>query len=160
MIPYRRKHPTLWCPLLFAMGFIFIIILRAVTGTSLAAIPANLQKHDTYFVVAHLHKPLIAGAVFPLLGAFYYWLPKINGCPLKQSLGHLNFWLFFIGYNLTFFPMGALGPSGARPGVNPQPTRMGWETSSVVSTVGAILMGFGVLVFFTNVFISRATKKN
>ena len=159
MIPYWRKSPTLRCPLLFVMGFFFIVILRGVTGTRLVAIPPDLQLHDTYFVVAHLHYPLVAGAVFPLFGAFYYWIPKISDRMLNESLGKLSFWLLFIGYNLTFLPIGVLGRSGSTHRVYTYTTRTGWETCSVLSMIGAILMGFGVLLFVTNVFISRAKQK-
>jgi heme/copper-type cytochrome/quinol oxidase subunit 1 len=155
----RSKNPTLCCPLHFVTGFIFIVILHSLTGATLAAIPADLQQHDTYFVVAHLQYPLIAGAAFPLFGAVYYWLPKISRRMLDESLGRLNFWLLFIGYNLTFFPIGVLGTPGATRRVNTYTTRTEWETSGVLSMVGAILMGFRVLVFVINLFVSRAKQK-
>ena len=92
--------------------FFFILVLGGMTGLMLAAVPLDLQVHDTYFVVAHLHYVLIGGAVFPLFGAFYYWFPKITGRMLSERLGRWNFWLFFIGFNVTFFPMHLLGLQG------------------------------------------------
>ena len=88
--------------------------------------PFDLQVHDTYFVVAHLHYVLIGGAVFPLFGAFYYWFPKITGRMLSERLGRWNFWLFFIGFNLTFFPMHCSGSRACRGGSTPTWPRLGW----------------------------------
>ena len=85
---------TLWTgrlnfktPLLFVLGFFFIFVIGGLTGVMLASVPLDLQVHDTYFVVAHLHYVLIGGAVFPLFGAFYYWFPKFTGRMLSERLG-------------------------------------------------------------------------
>ena len=94
------------------LGFFFVFVIGGLTGVMLASVPLDLQVHDTYFVVAHLHYVLIGGAVFPLFGAFYYWFPKITGRMLSERLGRWNFWLFFVGFNLTFFPMHMLGLHG------------------------------------------------
>ena len=77
-------------PLLFVLGFFFIFVIGGLTGMMLASVPLDLQVHDTYFVVAHLHYVLIGGAVFPLFGAFYYWFPKITGRMLSERLGQLE----------------------------------------------------------------------
>jgi len=110
---------TLWgsklrirTPLLFVIGFFTIFVIGGLTGLMLASVPLDLQIHDTFFVVAHLHYVLIGGSVFPLFGAFYYWFPKWSGRMLGERLGKLNFWLMFIGFNLVFFPMHQLGLKG------------------------------------------------
>ena len=94
------------------LGFFFIFVLGGLTGVMVASVPLDLQVHDTYFVVAHFHYVLIGGAVFPLIGAVYYWFPKITGRMLSERLGRWNFWLAFIGFNVAFFPMHILGLDG------------------------------------------------
>src|SRR5207248_2278275 len=110
---------TLWTgklnfktPLLYALGFFFILILGGLTGVMLASVPLDTQIHDTFFVVAHLHYVLIGGAVFPLFGAFYYWFPKMTGRMLSERMGRWNFLLLFVGFNLTFWPLHHLGVHG------------------------------------------------
>ena len=95
----------------------------------LASVPLDLQVHDTYFVVAHLHYVLIGGAVFPLFGAFYYWFPKITGRMMSERLGRWNFWLFLIGFNVTFFPMHLLGLHGMPRRVYTYRAEMGWGSA-------------------------------
>src|SRR5581483_7001160 len=105
-------RPRFATPVLFVLGFFAIFVLGGLTGVMLALAPLDLQVHDTYFVVAHFHYVLIGGAVFPLFGAFYYWFPKFTGRLLDETAGKWNFWLFFVGFNLTFFPMHYLGLIG------------------------------------------------
>src|SRR5205085_3186817 len=126
---------TLWTgklnfktPLLFVLAFFFILVLGGMTGLMLAAVPLDLQVHDTYFVVAHLHYVLIGGAVFPLFGAFYYWFPKITGRMLSERLGQWNFWLFMIGFNVAFFPMHLSGLYGMPRRVYTYEPGLGWDT--------------------------------
>ena len=92
--------------------------------------------HDTYFVVAHLHYVLIGGAVFPLFGAFYYWFPKVTGRMLDERLGRWHFWLFFVGVNLTFFPMHQLGLDGMPRRVYTYLPETGWGGLNLLATVG------------------------
>ena len=87
-------------------------VIGGMTGVMVASVPFDTQVHDTYFVVAHFHYVLIGGAVFPLLGAVYYWFPKITGRMMSERLGKWAFWLIFVGFNLTFFPMHILGLQG------------------------------------------------
>jgi heme/copper-type cytochrome/quinol oxidase subunit 1 len=105
-------RPRLQTPLLFVIGFFFVFVLGGLTGVMLAAVPLDLQVHDTFFVVAHFHYVLIGGAVFPLFGGLYYWFPKITGRMLSERVGIWNFWLLFVGSNLTFFPMHQLRLEG------------------------------------------------
>src|SRR6185437_14459075 len=99
-------------PVLWIFGFFFIFMIGGLSGVMLAAVPLDIQVHDTFFVVAHFHYVLIGGAIFPLFGALYYWFPKITGRMMSETLGKLNFWLFFFGFNFTFFPMHLLGLGG------------------------------------------------
>ncbi|HEY6186150.1 MAG TPA: cytochrome c oxidase subunit I [Pyrinomonadaceae bacterium] len=137
-------------PMLFVLGFFFIFILGGMTGVMQASVPVNLQLHDTYFVVAHFHYVLIGGAVFPLFGAFYYWFPKMTGRMLGESLGKLNFWLMFLGFNLTFFPMHILGLQGMPRRIYTYVPGTGWERLNLLATAGGVVLSLGVLVFIIN----------
>ncbi len=141
-------------PLIFVLGFFFIFVLGGLSGIVLASVPLDLQVHDTYFVVAHFHYVLIGGAVFPLFGALYYWFPKWTGRMMSARLGHLNFWLMFIGFNMIFFPMHQLGLKGMPRRVYTYLPETGWGDLNLLASVGAVVMGLGVLAFLVNVWAS------
>lgn len=105
-------RPVFKTPLLFIIGFIVTFVIGGLTGVMVASVPFDTQVHDTYFVVAHFHYVLIGGAVFPLIGAVYYWFPKMTGRMMSETLGRISFWLIFVGFHLTFFPMHILGLQG------------------------------------------------
>jgi cytochrome c oxidase subunit 1 len=139
----------------FVFGFIAIFVLGGLTGVVLASVPLDLQVHDTYFVVAHFHYVLIGGALFPLFGAFYHWFPKMTGRLMDETVGKLNFWLLFIGFNLTFFPMHIMGLKGMTRRIYTYPPEMGWAPANMLATIGACIIALGGVVFLINVLISR-----
>nr|WP_153492391.1 cytochrome c oxidase subunit I [Sinorhizobium medicae] len=152
---------TLWdgkpiyrTPLLFVLGFFFIFVAGGLSGIMLASVLIDTQVHDTYFVVAHFHYVLIGGAVFPLIGAIYYWFPKFTGRMMSEGLGRWHFWLAFIGFNVAFFPMHISGLRGMPRRVYTYPAEMGWDTLNLVSTLGATLFVVSFLVFLYNVAAS------
>jgi cytochrome c oxidase subunit 1 len=142
-------------PMIWVMGFFVVFLIGGLTGVMLASVPLDLQVHDTFFVVAHFHYVLIGGAVFPLFGALYYWYPKIVGRMLDEVLGWWHFALFFIGFNMTFFPMHVLGLHGMPRRVYTYPPEVGWAPLNLVASLGAALMVLGTLVFLVNAWRSR-----
>jgi cytochrome c oxidase subunit 1 len=146
-----KGRPSFATPLLFVCGFIALFTIGGLTGVMLASVPFDLQAHDTYFVVAHFHYVLIGAAVFPLFGALYYWFPKATGRLLSERVGRWNFWLFFIGFNVTFFPMHILGLRGMPRRVYTYAAETGWGNLNLLATIGAFLIGVSVLIFLGNV---------
>ena len=144
-------RPRLATPMLYVLGFFALFMIGGVTGVMIASVPFDLQAHDTYFIVAHFHYVLIGGAVAPLLGAFYYWFPKLSGRLLSEPLGKVGFWLFFIGVNLTFFPMHFVGLWGMPRRVYTYLEESGWGTLNLVETIGAYVIALSVLVSVFNV---------
>jgi len=141
-------------PLLFVLAFFFVLVAGGLTGIIVASVPLDLQLHDTYFVVAHLHYVLIGGAVFPLFGAWFYWFPKFTGRMMSERLGRWQFWIMFIGFEVAFFPMHQLGMLGMPRRVYTYGADMGWGNMNLVSTIGASVVAFSVLLFIVNVLRS------
>jgi cytochrome c oxidase subunit 1 len=150
MVTLGTGRPKFATPLLFVIAFFVTFVLGGLTGVMQASVPLDLQLHDTYFVVAHFHYVLIGGAVFPLFGAFFYWFPKFTGKVLDEQMGKWTFWLFFIGFNLTFFPMHIVGMEGMPRRVYTYPAGMGWDVWNFISTVGAYVIAVSMLLFVAN----------
>jgi cytochrome c oxidase subunit I len=147
-------RPVFRTPLLFIIGFIVTFVIGGMTGVMVASVPFDTQVHDTYFVVAHFHYVLIGGAVFPLLGAVYYWFPKITGRMMSERLGRWAFGLIFIGFHLTFFPMHILGLEGMPRRVYTYQPEMPWGALNLFISLSSVVLAAGFLVFFIDVIRS------
>ncbi|HYI44006.1 MAG TPA: cytochrome c oxidase subunit I [Actinomycetota bacterium] len=145
-------------PMLFAIGFVSMFVIGGLSGVSHSIVPHDAQQTDTYYIVAHFHYVLFGGALFGVMAGIYYWWPKIFGHMLSEGLGKLNFWLWFIGFNLTFAPMHILGLQGMPRRIASYPDGMGWNMWNFVETIGAFVIAVSVLVFLANVAISRRKK--
>jgi len=144
-------RPVFKTPLLFILGFIVTFVIGGLTGVMVASVPFDTQVHDTYFVVAHFHYVLIGGAVFPLIAAVYYWFPKVTGRMMSEKLGRLSFWMIFIGFHLTFFPMHMLGLLGMPRRVYTYQPELPWAGLNSFVSLSAFLLAAGFLVFFVDV---------
>jgi cytochrome c oxidase subunit I len=157
---------TLWrgnlnfsTPMLFALGLVSMFTIGGLSGVMVAAFPFDWQVHDTYFIVAHMHYVLFGGSIMGIFAGLYYWWPKMFGRMLGEGLGKLNFWLFFIGMNLTFGPQHFLGLLGMPRRVSGYRDDSWWVTWNVVSSIGSIVLAVGVFVFFVNVVRSRNARR-
>ncbi|WP_077617693.1 cytochrome c oxidase subunit I [Bacillus sinesaloumensis] len=141
-------------PMLYAIAFIPSFIMGGVTGVMLGSAPADYQYHDTYFVVAHFHYVIVGGVVFAVLAGTHYWWPKMFGKMLNDTLGKVTFWLFLIGFHLTFFIQHFLGLMGMPRRVFTFLPNHGWELGNVISSIGAAFMALGVLIMLYNIVIT------
>jgi cytochrome c oxidase subunit 1 len=144
-----RGSMTFETPMLFAVAFVFLFTIGGFSGVMLAMAPVDFQYQDTYFVVAHFHYVMVAGAIFSMSGAVYYWLPKWSGRMYDEKMGKLHFWLSFISFNLTFFPQHFLGLAG-------MPRRipdyaLQFTDFNKMSSIGAFLYGAAQLLFLVNI---------
>jgi cytochrome c oxidase subunit I+III len=147
-------RPALSTAFLFFAGFIFVFVIGGVSGFMTGAVPVDWQLTDTYFVVAHIHYVLIGWNLFAVMGALYFWFPKLTGRLLDERLGRWNFWLMFIGFNVGFFPMHILGLLGMPRRVYTYPAGLGWGASNLIVTAGAYLLAVGFMLLLVNVVVS------
>ena len=150
---------TLWggslkfeTPLLFTLGFILLFVMGGVTGVVMSNSGLDIALHDTYYIVGHFHYVLSMGAIFGIFTGFYYWIGKMSGRRYPEILGQIHFWLFFIGVNITFFPMHFLGLAGMPRRIPDFPDAMsGWNA---VSSFGSYISFFSALFFFYIVYVT------
>ncbi|MDP9342067.1 MAG: cytochrome c oxidase subunit I [Actinomycetota bacterium] len=142
----RFSTPMLWC-----MGFLANFLIGGITGVMIASPPFDYQAQDTYFIVAHMHYVLGGGSLFAIFAGIYYWFPKVTGVRLSERLGKMVFWLEFIGFNLTFWPMFVLGLRGMQRRVADYLPGLGWNTPNLVATIGSYAMAVGVILFLYSV---------
>ncbi|NWK77992.1 cytochrome c oxidase subunit I [Aquitalea sp. LB_tupeE] len=139
-------------PMLFAIGFILLFTIGGLSGVTLSVAAVDVQLHGSYYVVAHFHYVLVAGALFSLFSAVYYWFPKMTGRMYVERLGQLHFWWSLLWFNVTFFPMHFLGLAG-------MPRRipdyaLQFTDFNRIASIGAFMFGLGQLIFLVNILYS------
>ncbi|HXM13701.1 MAG TPA: cytochrome c oxidase subunit I [Candidatus Eremiobacteraceae bacterium] len=152
---------TLWggkirfeVPMLFSLAFLFQFLIAGLTGIMLAVAPFNWQLHNSYFVVAHFHYVIVGAILFMVFAGFYYWYPKVTGRMLDGRLGKLHFWLFVIGFHVTFDTMHIPGILGMPRQIYTYEIDRGWGTYNLVVTIGAFIQAVAILIFVANLIIS------
>jgi cytochrome c oxidase subunit I len=141
-------------PMLFCIGFLFNFLIAGLTGIMLGSAAFNWQLTGSYFVVAHFHYTLSGSFLFGIFAAFYYWYPKITGRMLRDRLGKLHFWLFFIGFHVCFDLMHIPGVLGMPRRIYTYEPGRGWDTLNLLVSIGAFIQGIATLIFVANLIIS------
>jgi cytochrome c oxidase subunit 1 len=154
-----RGNLILDTPMLYALGFIAVFTLGGLSGIFVAAFPVDWQVTDTYYIVAHLHYVLFGGSIFGIFAGLYYWWPKMFGRLLDERLGKWQFWLTFVGFNVTFFPQHMLGLLGMPRRIYTYDHGGLWEGYNLASSIGSGIMTLGILLFFVNVVVTRRRGK-
>jgi cytochrome c oxidase subunit 1 len=141
-------------PMLFCIAFLFQFLIAGLTGVMLAAAPFNWQLGNSYFVVAHFHYVIVGAILFGIFAACYYWFPKVSGRMYNERLGQLHFWLFLIGFHLTFDLMHIPGLLGMPRRIYTYEPGRGWDIWNLLSTIGVFFQAAGTLVFVGNLLWS------
>jgi cytochrome c oxidase subunit 1 len=141
-------------PMLFCVAFLFEFLVAGLTGIMLGAAPFDWQLSNSYFVVAHFHYVIVGGILFTIFGAFYYWFPKMSGKMCNETLGKLHFWLFFIGFHLTFDFMHIPGMLGMPRRIYTYEPGRGWDVWNLIVTIGVFFQALGTVIFVTNLLWS------
>lgn len=145
-------------PMLYALGFIPSFVAGGVTGVMQASAPLDYQLHDSYFIVAHFHYVIVGGIVTALFGSAHFYWPIFFNRMLNETLGKITFWVFFIGFHLTFFVQHFLGLMGMPRRVFTYMEGQGWDQFNYISTIGALMMGVGVILMVINCLMSIKGK--
>jgi cytochrome c oxidase subunit I len=152
---------TLWggrirftTPMLFCIAFLFQFLIAGLTGIMLSVSPWDWQLHNSYFVIAHFHYVLVGAVVFCIFAAFYYWYPKATGRLMNETLGKWHFWLFLIGFHITFDTMHVLGLLGMPRSIYSYQPDRGWNHINMVVSIGGAIQGIAVLIFAYNFITS------
>ena len=146
-------------PMLFCIAFLFQFLIAGLTGIMLAVVPFNWQLNDSYFVIAHFHFVLVGALVFTIFAAVYYWFPKATGRMLSETLGKWHFWLFLIGFHITFDTMHFPGMLGMPRRIYTYEASRGWGTLNLIVSFGVIFQAAGVLTFVWNILRSLRQGK-
>ena len=141
-------------PMLFCVAFLFQFLVAGLTGIMLGAAPFDWQLSNSYFVVAHFHYVIVGGILFTIFGAFYYWFPKMSGKMCNETLGKLHFWLFFIGFHLTFDFMHIPGLLGMPRRIYTYEPGRGWDVWNLIVTIGVFFQTLGTVIFVANLLWS------
>jgi cytochrome c oxidase subunit 1 len=152
---------TLWggrirftTPMLFCIAFLFQFLIAGLTGIMLSVSPWDWQLHNSYFVIAHFHYVLVGAVVFCIFAGIYYWYPKATGRLMNETLGKWHFWLFFIGFHITFDTMHFLGLMGMPRSIYTYQPDRGWALLNLVVSIGGLIQGIAVLIFAYNFIVS------
>jgi len=152
---------TLWggkisfrAPMLFCVAFLFQFLIAGLTGIMLSVAPFDWQLGSSYFVVAHFHYVIVGGILFATFGAFYYWFPKVSGRMYSEPLARLHFWLFVVGFHLTFDFMHVPGLLGMPRRIYTYEPGRGWDTWNLIVSIGVLFQAAAVLVFAANLLRS------
>jgi cytochrome c oxidase subunit 1 len=146
-------------PMLFCIGFLFQFLIAGLTGIMLSAAPFNWQLSASYFVVAHFHYVIVGSILFAIFGAFYYWFPKMSGHLYNETLGKVHFWLFVIGFHLTFDFMHIPGLLGMPRRIYTYEPGRGWEIWNLIVTIGVLFQILGTVIFVSNLLYSMFRGK-
>jgi cytochrome c oxidase subunit 1 len=157
---------TLWrgrirpsAALLFGVVFLLQFLIGGLSGIWVASPALDFNANNSYVVVGHFHYTLFAGSVFGAFAAIFYWFPKWTGVLLREGLGKLQLVILFVGTNMTFAPMFALGEDGMTRRIADYPRSAGWETLNTIATIGSYVIALGILVFLFNLYVSLRRRR-
>ena len=141
-------------PMLFCTAFLFQFLIAGLTGIMLSIAPWDWQLHNSYFVIAHFHYMLVGAIVFNIFAGIYYWYPKATGRMMNEKLGKWHFWLFLIGFHITFDFMHIVGIEGMPRSIYTYEADRGWAHLNMIISIGGVIQAIAVLIFAYNLFWS------